>query len=57
MVVYVVLDLLDHERLIGIWSSEEKARGWLRGEVERGSWTEEEADSVSIEAWEVDEVL
>ena len=56
MVVYVGLDLLDHKRLIGIWSSEEKAREWLRNEVESGSWTEGEADSVLVEAWEVNEV-
>jgi len=53
--VWVMLDLSDNERLIGIWSTEEKALNWLRREVERGAWTEAEASNVSIELWEVDE--
>ena len=53
MIVYVILDNLEHGRLIGIWSSEEAAREWLCEQVKSGSWTPGEAASVSIESWMV----
>lgn len=52
MTVYVMTDIYDN-RIIGIWSSEEKARKWLYAQVDSGAWTKGEAASVLIEAMRV----
>lgn len=54
MVVYLIMDIISGA-VFGVFSSEEKARDWLRNKaVQEYGWTPGEVCSCKIEPWDVD---
>ena len=55
MIVYLIMNRSWNDEVVGVYSSEEKAREWLENKaVQEWGWTPGEARAAAIEPWPVD---